>query len=68
MGATRGPIGWRGEWFRGDGVHGFKKGPLQAGFHDSTALRSRVPLSAADGDVYDWAIPWDQWTKMSALH
>jgi lipoprotein-anchoring transpeptidase ErfK/SrfK len=27
-----------------------------------------VPLSAADGDVYDWAIPWDQWTKMSALH
>ena len=27
-----------------------------------------VPLSASDGDVYDWAIPWDQWTKMSALH
>jgi lipoprotein-anchoring transpeptidase ErfK/SrfK len=27
-----------------------------------------VPLSAADGDVYDWAVPWDQWTKMSALH
>ena len=20
-----------------------------------------VPLSAADGDIYDWAIPWDQW-------
>ena len=27
-----------------------------------------VPLSAADGDVYDWAVPWDQWTKLSALH
>jgi len=27
-----------------------------------------VKLSAADGDVYDWAIPWDKWTAMSALH
>lgn len=27
-----------------------------------------VPLSADDGDVYDWAIPWDAWTAMSALH
>ena len=27
-----------------------------------------VRLSAADGDVYDWAVPWDQWTAMSALH
>jgi len=27
-----------------------------------------VQLSAADGDVYDWAVPWDQWTKLSALH
>jgi lipoprotein-anchoring transpeptidase ErfK/SrfK len=27
-----------------------------------------VQLSAADGDVFDWAVPWDQWTKMSALH
>lgn len=27
-----------------------------------------VPLSSADGDLYDWAIPWDQWTAMSALH
>jgi lipoprotein-anchoring transpeptidase ErfK/SrfK len=24
-----------------------------------------VPLSAADGDIYDWAIPWDQWKAMS---
>jgi lipoprotein-anchoring transpeptidase ErfK/SrfK len=28
---------------------------------------SSVPLSAADGDVYDWSIPWQQWKDMSAL-
>lgn len=28
---------------------------------------SSVPLSAADGDVYDWAVPYDQWKAMSAL-
>ncbi|GAA4881554.1 L,D-transpeptidase [Actinomycetospora straminea] len=28
---------------------------------------SPVQLSAADGDVYDWAIGWDQWRGMSAL-
>jgi lipoprotein-anchoring transpeptidase ErfK/SrfK len=27
-----------------------------------------VQLSAVDGDVYDWAVPWDKWTAMSALH
>ncbi|GAA1999285.1 L,D-transpeptidase family protein [Nakamurella flavida] len=26
-----------------------------------------VNLSAEDGDIYDWAIPWDQWLTMSAL-
>jgi lipoprotein-anchoring transpeptidase ErfK/SrfK len=26
-----------------------------------------VPLSAADGDIYDWAIPWSQWQTLSAL-
>jgi len=25
-----------------------------------------VPLSAADGDIYDWAIPWSDWLTMSA--
>ena len=24
-------------------------------------------LSAADGDIYDWAVPWDQWKAGSAL-
>ena len=24
-------------------------------------------LSASDGDIYDWTIPWDQWKSMSAL-
>jgi lipoprotein-anchoring transpeptidase ErfK/SrfK len=24
-------------------------------------------LTAADGDIYDWAIPWEQWTAGSAL-
>jgi lipoprotein-anchoring transpeptidase ErfK/SrfK len=28
---------------------------------------SSVPLSAEDGDVYDWTIPWDRWTAMSKL-
>ncbi|WP_433282197.1 L,D-transpeptidase [Pseudonocardia xinjiangensis] len=27
---------------------------------------SSVPLSAADGDIYDWTIPWDEWKTMSA--
>ncbi|GAA4540099.1 L,D-transpeptidase [Pseudonocardia xishanensis] len=28
---------------------------------------SSVPLSAADGDVYDWAVSWADWRAMSAL-
>nr|WP_051162711.1 Ig-like domain-containing protein [Nocardia transvalensis] len=27
-----------------------------------------IPLSAADGDLYDWTIDWDTWKSMSALH
>jgi hypothetical protein len=27
-----------------------------------------VPLTAADGDLYDWTMPWDQWQALSALH
>ncbi|NUS42741.1 MAG: L,D-transpeptidase family protein [Mycobacteriaceae bacterium] len=27
-----------------------------------------VPLSAADGDVYDWTIDWPTWKSMSALY
>jgi lipoprotein-anchoring transpeptidase ErfK/SrfK len=26
-----------------------------------------VPLTAADGDIYDWAVPWAEWQEMSAL-
>ena len=26
-----------------------------------------VKLSAADGDIYDWALSWPQWTALSAL-
>jgi lipoprotein-anchoring transpeptidase ErfK/SrfK len=26
-----------------------------------------VQLSPADGDIYDWAIPWSEWTTLSAL-
>ncbi len=29
---------------------------------------SPTPLSAADGDIYDWTVPWDAWKAMSALH
>ena len=28
---------------------------------------SSVQLTAEDGDIYDWAITWDQWKGMSAL-
>ncbi|NMN97984.1 L,D-transpeptidase [Nocardiaceae bacterium YC2-7] len=26
-----------------------------------------IPLSASDGDLYDWTIDWDTWKSMSAL-
>ncbi len=29
---------------------------------------SPTPLSAADGDIYDWTVPWEDWLAMSALH
>ncbi len=29
---------------------------------------SPIELSAADGDVYDWTVPWSKWQSMSALH
>nr|WP_043449999.1 Ig-like domain-containing protein [Jongsikchunia kroppenstedtii] len=28
---------------------------------------TRIDLSAADGDIYDWAIDWPTWKSMSAL-
>ncbi|WP_330184612.1 L,D-transpeptidase [Nocardia sp. NBC_01503] len=28
---------------------------------------TRIPLSAADGDLYDWTIDWNTWKSMSAL-
>ncbi|MRH87159.1 L,D-transpeptidase family protein [Nocardia sp. SYP-A9097] len=28
---------------------------------------TRIPLSAADGDIYDWTIDWSTWKSMSAL-
>lgn len=29
---------------------------------------SPTPLTGADGDIYDWTVPWDEWLAMSALH
>jgi hypothetical protein len=26
-----------------------------------------IDLSYADGDIWDWAVPWEEWTSMSAL-
>ena len=26
-----------------------------------------IDLSYADGDIWDWAVPWDEWVTMSAL-
>jgi lipoprotein-anchoring transpeptidase ErfK/SrfK len=28
---------------------------------------TRIQLSYADGDIWDWAVPWDEWQSMSAL-
>ncbi len=28
---------------------------------------SPSPMSAADGDIYDWTVPWEAWRAMSAL-
>lgn len=28
---------------------------------------TRIQLSYADGDIWDWAVPWDEWASMSAL-
>lgn len=28
---------------------------------------TRIPLSEADGDIYDWTYDWDTWKSMSAL-
>ena len=29
--------------------------------------RTRIELSYADGDIWDWAVAWDEWASMSAL-
>ncbi len=28
---------------------------------------TRIQLSYADGDIWDWAVPWEDWKSMSAL-
>ena len=28
---------------------------------------TRIDLSYADGDIWDWVVPWGEWTSMSAL-
>jgi lipoprotein-anchoring transpeptidase ErfK/SrfK len=28
---------------------------------------TRINLSYADGDIWDWAVPWEEWRSMSAL-
>ena len=28
---------------------------------------TRSSSSYADGDIWDWAVPWDEWASMSAL-
>ncbi|WP_412482349.1 L,D-transpeptidase [Mycolicibacterium frederiksbergense] len=28
---------------------------------------TRIDLSYADGDIWDWAVPWSEWASMSAL-
>jgi lipoprotein-anchoring transpeptidase ErfK/SrfK len=31
-------------------------------------INSPTPLTGADGDIYDWTVPWNDWLAMSALH
>ncbi len=31
-------------------------------------INSPTPLGAVHGDIYDWAVPWEAWQAMSALH
>jgi len=31
-------------------------------------IGSGVELSARDGDIWDWTLSWEQWTRLSALH
>jgi lipoprotein-anchoring transpeptidase ErfK/SrfK len=28
---------------------------------------TQVPLSARDGDIWDWTVPWEEWKRLSAL-
>jgi lipoprotein-anchoring transpeptidase ErfK/SrfK len=28
---------------------------------------TRIELSYADGDIWDWAVPWEEWKSMSAI-
>lgn len=28
---------------------------------------TRIDLSYADGDIWDWAVPWEEWKSMSAI-
>ncbi len=28
---------------------------------------TRIPRSYADGDIWDWAVPWEEWKSMSAV-
>ena len=30
-------------------------------------INTRIPLSEADGDIYDWIYDWETWTSMSAI-
>ena len=39
---------------------GSSTSPSPATSSRSSSLK-RPTLSAADGDIYDWAIPWDEW-------
>jgi hypothetical protein len=33
---------------------------------DPVEVVSSVPLTARDGDFYDWVIPWEEWLANSA--
>ena len=44
------------------------KGAYEAVGDPVEVTNSPTPMTGADGDIYDWTVPWDSWLAMSALH
>ena len=36
-------------------------------FGDPVEVTGTNQLSASDGDMFDWTLPWSEWQRLSAL-